>query len=83
MTLAFSTVIFGTAFVGTDIRCADICVKRILPFEAHGVFYLVGTDTQLVILPPHIHRARRSYTVLTLLNDLCSGLTIFDFKWEG
>ena len=32
---------------------------------------------------PHpMSRARRWYTVVTLLYDLCSGLTILDFKWE-
>ena len=30
-----------------------------------------------------IHSARRWYTVAMLLYDLCSGLAIFDFKWEG
>ena len=50
--------------------------------------FYVGTATQLVILPPPththpIHSARRWYTVAMLLYDLCSGLAIFDFKWEG
>ena len=29
-----------------------------------------------------MNRAMRWYTVVTLLYDLCSGLAIFDFKWE-
>ena len=33
---------------------------------------------------PHpMNRARSWYTVDTLLYDLCIGLAIFDFTWEG
>ena len=37
--------------------------------------FFVATDTQLVILPPHNpkNRARRGYTVVILLYDLCCG----------
>ena len=30
-----------------------------------------------------MNTARRWNIVVTLLYDLCSGITIYDFKWEG
>ena len=49
--------------------------------------FVVGTATQLVILPPHIphpiKRASRWYTVVMLLYDLCWWPCHIDNKWEG
>ena len=47
-----------------------------------GICFFVGTATQLVILlPPHTPWIGQG-GVVTLHNDLCSCLSILDFKWE-
>ena len=50
----------------------------------YQVFFCWHCDTTSHSNTPHpMNRARRWYTVVTLLYDLCCSLAIFDFRWEG
>ena len=64
--------------------CRLISLHKIRPLATSYSFSVVHCPTTSHSTTPHpMNRARRWYTVVTLLYDLYIGLAIFCFKWEG